>query len=40
MSGDNATSRLHGGYRLQSYQVTEIIYDGTDVFCDRFLDKR
>ena len=30
----------HGGYRdLKSYQTTEIIYDGTVVFCSRFIDK-
>jgi len=31
----------HGGYRdLQSYQMSEIVYDGTAVFCDRFIDRR
>ena len=36
-----STLRPHGGYRrLRSFQVTEIIYDGTVVFCDRFVDKR
>ncbi|MFH1563346.1 MAG: four helix bundle suffix domain-containing protein [Nitrospirota bacterium] len=31
----------HGGYRnLKSYQTTEIIYDATVVFCNRFIDKR
>lgn len=36
-----ATLRPHGGYRnLRSFQVTEIIYDGTVVFCARFLDAR
>ncbi len=31
----------HGGYeKLQSYHVAEIIYDGTVVFCERFIDKR
>ena len=31
----------HGGYRdLKSYQGAEIIYDGTVVFCDRFIDRR
>jgi len=35
------TLRPHGGYRkLRSFQVTEIIYDGTVAFCDRFLDAR
>jgi four helix bundle suffix protein len=41
MSGDNSTLRPHGGYRrLRSFQVTEIIYDGTVAFCNRFVDKR
>jgi len=31
----------HGGYRdLQSYQMAEIVYDGTVVFCDRFINRR
>jgi hypothetical protein len=31
----------HGGYReLQSYQMLEIVYDATVVFCDRFISKR
>lgn len=31
----------HGGYRdLKSYQMSEIVYDATIVFCDRFIDKR
>lgn len=30
-----------GGYRrLRSFQVAELIYDGTIIFCDRFIDKR
>lgn len=33
--------RAHGGYRnLRSFRVTEIIYDATVAFCDRFIDKR
>lgn len=33
--------RSHGGYRrLRSFQVAEIIYDGTVAFCDRFIGKR
>jgi four helix bundle suffix protein len=41
MTGDNSMLRPHGGYRrLRSFQVTEIIYDGTVAFCDRFVDKR
>ena len=31
----------HGGYRnLKSFQVAEIVYDGTIVFCDRFVPRR
>lgn len=31
----------HGGYRnLKSYQTSEIIYDATVVFCNRFIDRR
>ena len=31
----------HGGYReLQSYQMAEIVFDATVVFCDRFIDRR
>lgn len=31
----------HGGYRnLKSYQTTEIIYDATVIFCDKFIGKR
>ena len=31
----------HGGYReLQSYQMSEIIYDATIIFCNRFIDRR
>ncbi|MBI3753019.1 MAG: four helix bundle protein [Deltaproteobacteria bacterium] len=31
----------HGGYReLQSYKMSEIVYDATIVFCNRFIDKR
>src|SRR5512141_2540648 len=31
----------HGGYRqLKSYQMSEIVYDATVAFCDRFIDKR
>ncbi|MEW6669260.1 MAG: four helix bundle suffix domain-containing protein [Thermodesulfobacteriota bacterium] len=31
----------HGGYRdLKSYQMSEIVFDGTVAFCDRFIDPR
>ena len=30
----------HGGYRnLKSYQAAEIIFDATNVFCDRFISR-
>ena len=33
--------RPHGGYAgLKSFQTAEIIYDGTVVFCRRFVDRR
>lgn len=32
---------VHGGYRnLKGFQVSEIVYDGTVIFCDRFVSKR
>ena len=41
MSSGSSSLRRHGGYRrLRSFQVTEIIYDGTVAFCDRFIAKR
>lgn len=44
MADPPASSRLippHGGYRdLQSYQMSEIVYDATVVFCNRFISKR
>lgn len=31
----------HGGYRdLKSYQMAEIVYDATVVFCNRFIDRQ
>lgn len=31
----------HGGYRnLKGFQVSEIVYDGTVIFCDRFVNRR
>ncbi len=31
----------HGGYKdLKSYQMAEIVYDATMVFCNRFIDRR
>ncbi len=44
MPDPNNSPRLippHGGYReLQSYQMAEIVFDATAVFCDRFIDHR
>lgn len=41
MNTHSSALRPHGGYRrLRSFQVAEIIYDGTVAFCDRFIDKR
>ena len=40
MSNDNLIPP-HGGFRkLRSFQCAQIVYDGTVVFCDRFIDKR
>lgn len=31
----------HGGYQdLKSYQMSELVFDGTVKFCDRFIDRR
>src|SRR5438046_8564448 len=31
----------HGGYRdLQSFQMSELVYDATVKFCDRFIDRK
>ena len=31
----------HGGYReLQSYKMSEIVFDAPALFCDRFIDRR
>ena len=31
----------HGGFRkLRSFQASQLAYDGTVIFCDRFIDKR
>jgi restriction system protein len=44
MTDPNESNRLippHGGYReLQSYQMAEIVFDATVIFCDRFIDRR
>ena len=31
----------HGGYRnLKSFQIAQLVYDLTDLFCDRYIDRR
>ncbi len=31
----------HGGFRkLRSFQCAQLVYDGTVIFCDRFIDKK
>lgn len=44
MNAQNSPPSLippHGGYRaLKSYQMAEIVFDATMVFCDRFIDRR
>ncbi len=40
MHGENDLIRAHGGYRdLKSFQMTEIVFDGTVKFCERFVDR-
>jgi len=40
-SGNHRVIPPHGGYRkLRSFQVAQLVYDGTVVFCDRFVEKR
>jgi len=41
--GEQSTNLIppHGGYQdLQSYKMSEIVYDATIVFCDRFINRR
>jgi restriction system protein len=44
MTDPNESNRLippHGAYReLQSYQMAEIVFDATAIFCGRFIDRR
>lgn len=31
----------HGGFRkLRSFQTAQLVYDGTVIFCNRFIDRR
>ena len=40
MHGDDDLIRPHGGYRdLKSFQMSEIVFDGTVKFCERFVDR-
>jgi restriction system protein len=41
MHGKDGVIPPHGGYRrLRSFQTAQLVYDGTIIFCDRFVDKR
>lgn len=41
MKEESSIISPHGGYRnLKSYQTTEIIYDATIKFCERFIDRK
>ena len=41
MSSDDSLIPRHGGYRkLKSFQVSELVYDVTVRFCDKFIDRR
>ena len=44
MDKSNKTEKLippHGGYRkLKSFRVSQLVYDVTVRFCDRYIDKR
>ena len=40
MHGENVPIKAHGGYRgLKSFQMSEIVYDATVKFCERFIDR-
>ena len=40
MSHEHLLIPKHGGYRkLRSFQTSQLVYDGTVVFCKRFIDK-
>ena len=41
MANDEGLIPRHGGYRkLRSFQAAQLVYDGTVVFCDRFVERR
>jgi hypothetical protein len=40
MHGKDDLIKAHGGYRdLKSFQMSEIVFDGTVKFCERFVDR-
>ncbi|MEI8207272.1 MAG: four helix bundle suffix domain-containing protein [Kiritimatiellales bacterium] len=40
MHGKDDLIKAHGGYRdLKSFQMAEIVFDGTMLFCERFVDR-
>jgi four helix bundle suffix protein len=40
MHGKDDLIQAHGGYRdLKSFQMSEIVFDGTVKFCERFVDR-
>ena len=40
-SADGKLIPAHGGYRkLRSFQAAQLVYDGTVIFCNRFVEKR
>jgi restriction system protein len=39
--GSRGIIPVHGGYRrLRSFQIAQVVYDGTLIFCGRFVDRR
>lgn len=41
MSADESLIPKHGGYRkLKTFQLAELIYDVTVLFCDKYIDRR
>lgn len=41
MTAEGRLIPAHGGYRtLRSFRAAQVVYDGTVIFCDRFVDKR
>lgn len=41
MEGNEGLIGRHGGYRnLKSYQISQLLYDFTVRFCDRYIDRR